>query len=141
MEADMGKAAEKIKANQKRVKATAQQPATTKPPPTTRSAQQLEPYQPFPVDALPTPLDRFVSKAASALGCDEAYIALPVLAVVASAIGNTRTIRLKRGWTEPSVVWAVVVGDSGTLKSPAHLKATERVFQIQEASLREYRQA
>ncbi len=75
--------------------------------------------KPFPVEALPSPLRRFVSSAAEAIGCDPAYVALPALAALAAGIGNTRRIELKRRWTEPAVIWAAIVGESGTLKSPA----------------------
>ncbi|MCJ7544218.1 MAG: DUF3987 domain-containing protein [Phycisphaerae bacterium] len=84
-----------------------------------KAATPIEPYRPFPVKALPEPLRSFVAKAADAIGCDAAFVALPLLAASASAIGNTRRIELKRGWTEPAILWASIVGDSGTLKSPA----------------------
>jgi hypothetical protein len=70
-------------------------------------------YQPFPVHALPAPVGTFVREGASALGCDEACLALPVLAVLAAAVGNSRTIRLKDGSEEPCVIWSAVVGDGG----------------------------
>jgi DNA polymerase I-like protein with 3'-5' exonuclease and polymerase domains len=101
----------------------------------------VAPYAPFPVDALPTPLGEYVRQGAAALGCDPAYLALPVLAVVASVIGGTRTIRLKRGWEEPSVVWSAIVGDSGTLKSPAYLKAVAYLFRLQKRLLVEFKAA
>jgi hypothetical protein len=90
-----------------------------------------EPYQPFPVESLPLPIRRFVSEGARAMGCDPSFLALPTLAAAASAIGNTRTIRLKRGWEEPSVIWSCVVGDSGALKSPAYQQAVAPLFTIQ----------
>jgi hypothetical protein len=98
------------------------------PPPARRV---LAPYQPFPVEALPVPLSIFVRQAAEALGCDPAYIALPVLAVAASLIGNSRTIKLKRTWEEPSVIWAAIVGYSGTLKTPGIKKAVSPVYRLQ----------
>jgi DNA polymerase I-like protein with 3'-5' exonuclease and polymerase domains len=101
----------------------------------------IAPYLPFPVDALPAPLAAYVRQVALALGCDAAYAALPVLAVVASAIGNTRVIRLKRGWEEPSVVWAAIIGDSGTLKSPAYLKAVAHLFRLQKQLLQKFKEA
>ena len=67
----------------------------------------------------PDAIRGFVGVGASALGCDQSYIGVPLLAVLASAIGNTRRIRLKDTWTEPAVVWTAIVGDSGTVKSPA----------------------
>jgi hypothetical protein len=79
-----------------------------------KKPRHLEPYQPFPIEALPGPLGDFVREGAAALGCDPAYLALPALAVAASAIGNARVLRLKRGWDEPSVIWSVIIGESGT---------------------------
>jgi len=76
-------------------------------------------WQPFPVDAFPEPCRQFISEAARAIGCDPSYVALPLLSGLAAAIGNTRTIRLKPTWDEPSVIWTAIVGDSGTMKSPA----------------------
>jgi hypothetical protein len=78
-----------------------------------------EPYQSFPVEVLPRPLADFASQGAKAIGCDPAYLALPLLAAMAAAVGNTRRIRLKDSWAEPAVLWTVVVAPSGTAKSPA----------------------
>jgi hypothetical protein len=94
----------------------------TATPPTVR---EIESYKSFPVVAFPEPIRAYVSQGALALGCDPAYLALPALAVAASAIGNTRTIRLKRGWEEPAIVWSAIVGDSGTLKSPAYRRGDD----------------
>jgi hypothetical protein len=76
-------------------------------------------FTPFPVDVLPEPVRSFVADAAKAMVCDASYIALPMLSALASAIGNTHRIMLKRGWTEPAIVWTAIVGESGTTKSPA----------------------
>lgn len=81
--------------------------------------RQVESFQPFPVDVLPKPLREFVIENARAIDCDPAYLALPVLVVLATAVGNTRRIRLKNSWTEPPTIWGAIVGNSGTRKSPA----------------------
>jgi hypothetical protein len=81
--------------------------------------QPLPPYRPFPVKALPESVAAYVGLAAQALGCDPAFVALPALSALAAMIGTSRTIRLKSTWTEPSVVWSAIIGESGTLKSPA----------------------
>jgi DNA polymerase I-like protein with 3'-5' exonuclease and polymerase domains len=104
------------------------------------AVRRLAPYRPFPVDALPAPIGEYVRQGALALGCDPAYLALPALAVAASVIGNTRAIRLKRGWEEPSIVWSAIVGDSGTLKSPAYLKAVGHLFALQKRLLAEFKE-
>ncbi len=78
-----------------------------------------EPYRPFPVEALPEPVATLVRRAATAIGCDPAYVALPLLSGLAAADGTSRQIELKPGWAAPAIVWTVVVGESGTQKTPA----------------------
>jgi len=60
-----------------------------------------------------------VAGGAKAIGCDPSYLALPLLAALAAAIGNTRRLELKRGWSAPPILWAAIVGESGTAKTPA----------------------
>ncbi|MFH1266011.1 MAG: DUF3987 domain-containing protein, partial [Planctomycetota bacterium] len=100
-----------------------------------------EVFQPFPIEALPEPVRSFVAKAARAIGCDPSYIALPMLSGLASAIGNTRCIQLKRCWTEPAIIWTAIVGESGTLKTPAFKLAVRSIHQLQIRKLREHQAA
>ena len=95
-------------------------------------------YQPFPVDALPEPLQSFVIQATEAVGCDYAFVALPLLAALASAVGNTRRIELKRVWSEPAIVWTAIVGDSGTMKSPAMELALRPLRQRQSQAIKRH---
>jgi len=81
-------------------------------------------WRPFPVDALPEPAARYVQAAAGSIGCDSAFVALPLLSVLAGAVGTSTRIELKADWQEPAVVWTAIVGDSGTHKSPALKAAT-----------------
>ncbi len=76
-------------------------------------------FIPFPTDALPEPVRSFVEAGAKAIGCDTSFLALPMLSVLAAAIGGTRRLRLKRGWEVPSAIWTAIVGESGTSKTPA----------------------
>jgi hypothetical protein len=104
----------------------------------TLAVSSTPPWQPFPVDTLPSPLADLVSEGAAAIGCDPSYIALTALSVTGSAVGNTRTIELKRGWREPSVVWTSIVGESGTHKSPAQDLALEPLRRRDEEAQREH---
>lgn len=97
------------------------------------------PWVPFPTAALPGVVASFVATAAASIGCDEAFVALPVLSVLASAVGNSRKLRLKAGWSEPSIVWTAIVGESGTGKSPAFEAAMAPLHVRQKAAMREYR--
>ncbi|MFO0845849.1 MAG: DUF3987 domain-containing protein [Gemmataceae bacterium] len=87
-----------------------------------------DPFVPFPTGLLPTPLARFVRAYSAAAGCDEANVALPALAVCASAIGNAREVRLNRTWAEAMALWAVVVGESGVLKTPPFKAAMQPLY-------------
>lgn len=98
-------------------------------------------YTPFPTDALPEPIRTFVTEAARAIVCDPSYIALPLLSGLASAIGNTHRIGLKRGWADPAIIWTAIVGDSGTMKTPAFKLAMKAIRKAQDAAFKEYQEA
>lgn len=93
----------------------------------------IEPYRPFPLEVMPERVRAFVVETAAALGCDLAFVALPALSVLGSAIGTTRAIALKDSWCEWPVIWTGVVQRSGSLKSPAMDAAVEplRLAQIE----------
>jgi hypothetical protein len=98
-------------------------------------------FTPFPVDVLPEPVRGFVTEAAKAIGCDASFVALPLLSGLASAIGNTHRIVLKRGWSEPAIVWTAIVGDSGTAKSPALELALRPIRKRQHDAMKEHADA
>ena len=96
------------------------------------------PWKPFPTEVLPEPAAGLIRAGAKAMGCDESFVALPLLAGLGSAIGATCRIELKPGWCEPAVVWTVIVGESGTLKSPALSLALEPLKRLQAYELDRY---
>jgi len=95
-------------------------------------------FQPFPIDALPEPIQSFVVKGAQAIGCDTSYLALPLLTAIAAAIGNTRRLELKRGWLVPPILWSVIVGESGTAKTPAFQLVLRIIHERQRKYLEQY---
>src|SRR5262245_55359018 len=105
------------------------------------TVRTLEPFAPFPAEVLPEPIRGYVVEGAKAIGCDASYLALPTLAAVSAIIGNRRSVRLKRGWEEPCVIWTAIVGDSGSLKSPACQKSVGYLFRLQKRLLDEHREA
>ncbi|MGC1276399.1 MAG: DUF3987 domain-containing protein [Planctomycetaceae bacterium] len=98
-------------------------------------------WGPFPTDTFPHPLVGYVRASAAAIGCDESFVALPLLAAVAGAVGNARRVGIKRGWSEPAVVWAATIGESGSAKSPAFEKGTKPVSDRQKDARREHARA
>ena len=97
--------------------------------------------EPFPLWVLPAPLPEFVSETASALSCPPDYIAVPMLAVLATAIGTRRRIQIKEGWCEWPILWTATVGDTGTAKSPGQDKAVEPLTRLQSKLLAEFKDA
>jgi len=97
-------------------------------------------FQPFPVELLPDPMGRFVADASAAIGCDPVYLALPLLSAAAGAIGNSRAIGLKSGWQEPSILWTVIIGESGSLKSPALEAVLRPLHLLQDREYRRFEQ-
>jgi hypothetical protein len=95
-------------------------------------------HRPFPIDALPDPIQGFVDAGARAIGCDPSYLALPLLTAIAAAIGNTRRLELKRGWSVPPILWGAIVGESGTAKTPAFRLVMRPVRERQRKSLKRH---
>jgi hypothetical protein len=96
-------------------------------------------WRPFPVDLLPEPVRSFVVEKSKAIGCDASFLALPMLAYAAGAIGTTRSCRVRDdGWEEPTVVWAAIVGDPGSQKTPAFKAAGQFADARQRAAFVEH---
>src|SRR5262249_2881035 len=106
-----------------------------------RGARGTEQFRPFPIEALPQPVRGFVEAAAKAIGCDPSYLALPLLVALAAAIGNTLRWELKRGWSAPPILWAAIVGESGTAKTPAFKLVMRPVRACQEKAFARHAEA
>jgi hypothetical protein len=91
----------------------------------------LPTFRPFPLEALPTVIGDLVKTAAESIGCNAAVVACHALAVVAGCVGNSRVLRLKNSWFEPSVIWSLAVADSGRSKSPAYDAAMKPLIDAQ----------
>ena len=100
----------------------------------------IERFTPFPTEVLPELMREYVKAKACAMRCDETYVAVPLLSGAAAAIGNSRAIRLKRDWTEPAILWTVILGESGAMKSPALQAALQPVHKRQDESMQKYKE-
>jgi hypothetical protein len=88
--------------------------------------------KPFPVDLLPDVVREYVVEQAEAIGVDVAMIAPAVLATLGGAIGTTRAVVVKSGWSEFPALWVAVVCESGAAKSPSIRAATQGIVKRQE---------
>jgi len=95
----------------------------------------------FPTEALPRTLRKFVEEAAASIGCPPAYLGVPMLATLASAIGNSRVLEVKTNYSESATLYTAIIGDPGSSKTPALNLATAPASKKQQELEREYREA
>ena len=100
----------------------------------------VDAYKPFPVDALPDTLKRYTVEASESIGCDAAYVALPLLTAAGAVIGNARRLHVKSTWYSLPTLWTVIVGESGTAKTPALTEALAPIKRLQRDALNRYEQ-
>lgn len=82
-------------------------------------------YSPPPLTLLPSVLRDYVLAIANSLGVDVAFIFLPLLSALTAAIGNSRSLRVKKGFVQPAILWTAIVARSGSKKSPALTAASK----------------
>jgi putative DNA primase/helicase len=85
----------------------------------------------FPVDAMPAACRSLIHESEKALGCAPELVALPMLAVLSSAIGTSRVIEVKGGWREWAALFLAVVASPGAMKTPAAKVAKKPAFERQ----------
>jgi hypothetical protein len=101
--------------------------------------QAASEWVPFPTDALPAVLSRYVHEAARALDCDESFLALPLLSMAGGCVGTTRVVVVKRGsHREAPIIWSVIVAASGTKKSPAMDEVLKPLYRAEDAALQDH---
>jgi hypothetical protein len=98
-----------------------------------RELRELPDPERFPVEIFPPSAARLVREGAAAIGCPDDFLAVGVLAGLSTAIGDTRKILIKRGWTEGAAVYAMIVGDPASKKSPALYEAMRPILMRQMA--------
>jgi len=92
----------------------------------------------FPISALPKPVARLVEESAVAIGCPPDAIGLSALIALGSAIGNSRVIQPKRGWTESAAIYGAIIADSGEKKTAAIAAMTDVVQNLENSLNREH---
>ncbi|MBN9516903.1 DUF3987 domain-containing protein, partial [bacterium] len=96
-------------------------------------------YVPFPTDSLPAPWGEFIRQGAAALRCDDAFVAVPLIAVLGGAIGTSRRVHVGAEWFEPAVAWTSVVAESGDRKSPGAALSMDLVTARQRALVKRFK--
>jgi hypothetical protein len=94
----------------------------------------------FPIGALPRASRQLLREAAASIGCPADFVGVPMLVALASAIGNSRVLKLKGGWEEGATIYAASIGLPGTKKTPAYKEAIRPATSLQAKFYRDYQQ-
>ncbi len=76
------------------------------------------PKEPFPLIALPEPMQAYCKAVSESTGTPIDYAAIPILGAMAGAIGASTKLMIKDGWEEYAVLWLALCADPGTTKTP-----------------------
>ena len=106
-------------------------------------AEGIPEWQPFPVDALPEPLAKFVRQASASVGADPVLVVFPLLACLGRCLGLRAAIEMKddHTWIEYPIIWSAVGTHSGGGKSPALQLVTAPLDDIAHQYYLEYERA
>ena len=88
-------------------------------------------YKTFPLYCLPDVVRDYVQEHAEAIGVDPAFVAVPMLPVLAACIGRSRKVEIKASWDEPSIIWAITIGPVSSGKTPGWEAATKPLIHIE----------
>lgn len=85
----------------------------------------------FPTGIFPPAIDDYVRAASHSIRVPAEMVAVPMLVFAGSVIGNRLQITLKRGWNEFATLYAAVIADPGSAKTPALMAAQWPIRKLQ----------
>jgi hypothetical protein len=95
---------------------------------------------PFPFETLPSVLSKLTDELSKALPIAPELVACAGLGVAAGAIGGSRMIQVKTGWTEPTILWMALVNPPGQIKTPALAQVATPIRELQQEAAEKYQQ-
>ena len=76
------------------------------------------PKAPFPMSALPRPIQEYCKAISESKRTPPDYAAISILAAMAGALGGSTKLMVKSDWDELPVLWLALCGEPGTTKTP-----------------------
>ncbi|MGL4943760.1 MAG: DUF3987 domain-containing protein [Thermoguttaceae bacterium] len=96
-------------------------------------------YKPYPLDVLHPKEQEFVMEIAAAKNVAPDVVAITLDVVTSTLIGASHNVTAKSGWSEPVIVWVVVIADSGDGKTRVQSELLRPLVSIQEKWVQEHR--
>jgi Bifunctional DNA primase/polymerase, N-terminal/Protein of unknown function (DUF3987) len=81
----------------------------------------------FPMDVFSAKIQEVIKRTAMGAGVTPAHVAVPLIGIVSSLIGTARRVKATSSWLQCTTCWTVLVGFSGTGKTPA-INVTKRAL-------------
>jgi hypothetical protein len=72
-------------------------------------------------------MQELIKRTSKGAGVTHAHVAVPLIGIVSGLIGISRRLKVTTSWYSPATCWTVIVGYSGTGKTPG-LNVTRRVL-------------
>jgi len=73
---------------------------------------------PFPTFIFPSPFKEFIEQCSEAFGCDDAFVATPILALLSSIVGGSKKINITGEWFESASLYIALIAQPGSMKTP-----------------------
>jgi len=73
---------------------------------------------PFPTFIFPSPFKEFIEDCSKSFGCDEAFVATPMLSLLSSVVGGNKRIMFNNTWKESASLYLALVAEPGSMKTP-----------------------
>ena len=92
----------------------------------------------LPRDVLPDVIEAFAFQTADLMGVDEGGLAIAALVTCAGALSDMYRVQVKptdQGWTESARLWAALIGEPSSKKSPQLSKATTALVSARQRRL------
>jgi len=93
------------------------------------------PEVPFPLDVFPDNFRDLAIAYSKAQHCSPEFMAANLLTVTSVAIGNAAILEIKKGWQVRPFIWFLVVGETGSSKSPAINAAIKPIRTLQKIEM------
>ena len=85
----------------------------------------------FDLNVFSQPLAELIKKIAESYSINVEPVAVTMLSILSSAIGNSVRVSPKESWKEPPFIWAMITGPSGTGKTPFASRLLKIVYELQ----------
>jgi hypothetical protein len=95
----------------------------------------------FDWEAVPEVWRTWVAETAEACAAPPDYVFAALLAIGSAALGNARRVTPKGGWIEPPHLWAALVGNPSSNKTPALAPFIEAARRLERAEEPDHREA